>query len=87
MITEIHDQNQRLTEEQEQYTKLLLKQSREFEKKNSEAEKVGKGKVMEALQDKWVACKEEEQRLEGECGRIILLWLVRKLNVVRKSLS
>lgn len=58
--------NHRLMEEQEQYTKLLLKQSREFDKKNCEAEKIGKGKVMEALQDKWVACKEEEQRLEGK---------------------
>lgn len=54
-------------EEQEQYIKILLKQAKEFEKSNAGAEQVGKERVMEALQDKWLACKEEDRRLEGSC--------------------
>ena len=61
-------QNERLCDEREQYCKLLLKQSREFEKKNLSAEKVGKEHVMAALQEKWEACKQEDKNLEGLCS-------------------
>ena len=61
-------QNERLCDEREQYCKLLLKQSREFEKKNLSADKVGKEHVMAALQEKWEACKQEDKNLEGLCS-------------------
>jgi len=43
----------------------MLKQSREFEKNNLSADKVGKTHVMNALNEKWEACKAEEAKLEG----------------------
>ena len=43
----------------------MLRQSKEFDKKNLSAEKIGKEHVMKALQEKWEACKEEDKRLEG----------------------
>lgn len=65
-FTQLFLQNERLTQEQDQYIKILLKQSKEFEKKNRSAEKIGKEHVMRALQEKWEACKEEDKKLEGE---------------------
>jgi len=43
----------------------MLKQNREFNKKDLLSEKVGKDKVMEALEDKWEGSKDEEKKLEG----------------------
>ena len=66
------ERNERLMSEQEQYIKLLLKQSKEFEKKNRSAEKIGKEHVMRALQEKWEACKEEDKKTFTEAASLLV---------------
>ncbi|XP_067951160.1 coiled-coil domain-containing protein 83-like [Watersipora subatra] len=77
------DRNQRLLEEQSQYIKLLLKQSKEFEKRNLSAEKIGKTHVMKALEEKWEACKDEDKKLEEMQAEI--LSIEKTISRVRKE--